>query len=303
MRFEVSHFTVAQAESPGRENEDTLFFAEDHHILSATVLDGASALSSVTGVGRLKEQTGLFAAETGCESLKSHCLTGDSATTLIAAANQYLGVKLLGQRINPNDYDDTELSNAQIVVANIYKARKILNIALLGDAACLIRRTDGTTELPVKPDFTKEDREALQLALDTSKQTNLCFRDALKTEPYSKIIDDILLRGRMQGNKPDGSGVGVLDGRNSAIQYIRAIDISLEDITDVALLTDGLFLPQQDIYAEPDWQGMMDILAKKGLEGLYDEVTRLKNSDPDFNKLPRLKKHDDATGILIKISP
>ena len=47
---------------------------------------------------------------------------------------------------------------------------------------------------------------------------------------------------------------------------------------------------------------MMQMMESESLDGLYREVTQLKNEDPEFIKYPRAKKHDDATGILLKIT-
>ena len=296
--FTISHFTREQANSPGRINEDALFSRQSDKSLTCAVLDGASALSSITGIKRSKEQNGIFAAQTGREGIANLYFLEGSMRKLLVRTNRYLGIKLSSQGIQPEDHDDVTLSNAQVVVARINKKEETLEAALLGDVACLLRRKDGQVKLAINPDFTEEDFEALQFALDVSKLTKLSFRDVLKTNPYCKTIDEILLRGRERGNKPDKTGVGVLDGRISAKLYIRYTLIPLNDITDIALLTDGLFLPQED----PDWETMMDIMVERGIEGLYNEVTALKNSDPEFERFPRLKDHDDATGILISIN-
>ena len=75
--------------------------------------------------------------------------------------------------------------------------------------------------------------------------------------------------------------------------------LNLDNVTNILLLTDGLFLPQED----PNKGEVFDTLVKfylvNGLTKLKDYVRNLEESDSKCIKYPRFKKHDDITAISV----
>lgn len=299
LTFRVNAISEKQPESGERKNEDAYVVYEDDNVLVAAVLDGATSLSAITGVGNLNEQGGLFAAQTGARGIEENATDAKSADELLIKANERIANELLARGEKAEEKSALELSNSQAVVVRIDKRNKTASISLLGDAACLIKHKDGTVELALPLDITPEDNEALQLVLDASRKDGVSVAEIVKSEKHRKRVNSILIKGRERCNSADG-GVGVLDGRSSAAAHIRSIELPMADVSEIILLTDGLFLPSEKIGDKPDWEKTMEILDKEGIDGLYKKVLDIKNSDPSFNKYPRLKKHDDATGILIK---
>jgi hypothetical protein len=296
------HFSILcekQPEGGNRQNEDTFMIVEDDKVLIAAVMDGATPLPSIVGTDGLRERKGWFAAQLAAIGIEKNYSRANSPVELLLKGNQQIADVLLSQGANPEEAVPLGLSNTQAVLVRIDKIKKTISVASIGDAACLIKDKNGGVELALPLDLTPEDNEALRFILEVSRQRKISVKEAMMK--YPEKVNEILTRGRELCNKPDGSGVGVLDGRRSAELYIRSKDYSLNEVSEVIVLTDGLFLPNELIGAEPDWEEMVGIIEKVGIEGLYQEVLKRKNSDPDLNRYPRFKKHDDATGIVIEI--
>lgn len=104
-------------------------------------------------------------------------------------------------------------------------------------------------------------------------------------------------------NAPKGAGYGAINGmeENRIEEYIEEGSIKMNnEVRFVALLTDGMLPPPTKIGESPDWQHIVSILRWNGLEGLFFHTRQIEESDP-WLKLPRVKNHDDATGVLIHL--
>lgn len=299
--YVVSVLAERQAESGERINEDAYVLYEDDNVLVAAVLDGATCLSSVTGVKSQNEQTGVFAAQTGAKGIEENVIISQSASELLKKANEKISAELLSKGIDAESKSSLELSNAQALAVRIDKAAKRISIALLGDAGCIIEYSDGLVQLAMPMDITPEDIEGLSLSQDIAREKNLSVKEILSHKDYREKINETMQKGRGRCNQENGRGVGVIDGRKNAEKYIKTVELNADEVRRIILLTDGMFLPVEIAGQEPDWKKMAKIIKEGGLEKLYNAVLNEKNSDPNFDKYPRFKKHDDATGILIEL--
>ncbi len=297
--FSLQILAEAQAESPAeRQNEDTFVVVEDDQVLAAAVLDGATGISTVTGVDNPHQPKGRQASQQAAVGIEKNYSQARSAQELLLAGNRQIADSLLCQGTDPERSLPEHLPNAQAALVLIKKKEGIVEIAQTGDAVCLIEFTDGRIELAFPPDITPPDLEALRTGQKIAQERQTGLREALIDDSVNKL----LIEGRKLNNKKDGSGVGVLDGQARAALYIRTKQYRTTEIKRIILLTDGMFLPPAEIGGEPDWKKMVEIIRARGLAGLYQEILALKNSDPELNKFPRVKKHDDATGIVIELS-
>lgn len=145
------------------------------------------------------------------------------------------------------------------------------------------------------------------------------------------------------GRTHPGEGCGVIDGLFELADYIETGSIALSNVEFVCLLSDGLIWPtsleeielqaeyqvlageldrvqselqQKKLHKrveevekrlheriEERYQHMVEIIRIGGLRGLLEAIRRLEREDIYFDKYPRLKPHDDATGILIRFQP
>ncbi len=295
--FQHSFLEEPQAESPDRQNEDAHVILEDEEVLVAGIFDGATKLSSVTGVTVAGEQGGRFAAQASVAGIEKEYIKTSTARGLLIDANQEIANRLLLQGIESEKKEATELSNTQAVAVRIDKVNGVIDVSAVGDVACLVKYRSGKIELVTPLDITLEDDQALIVAQELVQNEGITFTEAIKRPE----VNNILFAGRARCNAPDGQGVGVLDGRKSAEKYMHTRQLAVSEVEELILLTDGMFLPTTVVGAEPDWRQMVDIIDQTGLDGLRGKILEMKNSDPDFTKYPRFKKHDDTTGVIIKI--
>lgn len=72
-------------------------------------------------------------------------------------------------------------------------------------------------------------------------------------------------------------------------------------IRRLLLLSDGLYR-LVDVFAAITAAGLMQAAVAKGLGTLSSELRALEDQDRDCSKYPRVKTHDDASGILIEVN-
>ena len=73
------------------------------------------------------------------------------------------------------------------------------------------------------------------------------------------------------------------------------------DTQFIALMTDGLLPPPKWIGQERNWGQIAQILRLGGLKGLFEHTRKIERDDSQLD-YPRVKMHDDATGMLIRIN-
>ncbi|MDX6739282.1 protein phosphatase 2C domain-containing protein [Actinocorallia sp. A-T 12471] len=69
-----------------------------------------------------------------------------------------------------------------------------------------------------------------------------------------------------------------------------------------ALLTDGA-TRLTDRFKILGWQELLTLLAADGPEALIDQTRSAEDADPDCQRWPRTKRHDDATAALVVLEP
>ncbi|MTW85205.1 hypothetical protein F3157_05975 [Virgibacillus dakarensis] len=112
-----------------------------------------------------------------------------------------------------------------------------------------------------------------------------------------EMVNPILLENRSKANTY--GGYGVIDGGEEALDFLERGRISLNRVSRILLVSDGLLLPQK--LDEPDaWIKTADLAFSDGLDQLVKEVGKREDDDPHCVTYPRFKKMDDKTGILIE---
>ena len=166
-----------------------------------------------------------------------------------------------------------------------------------GERVVLVKR-DGEVQLAIPFEMPYFDSLAFAVAEKLSREKGISYKIALEDEEVGQFF----IKSRLFENDTDDKGSGAVNGKQGISKYLRSITIPLSGVRSIAVLSDGMYLPTEDFTLTPDWKRMMQFMESEGLDGLYREVTKLKNEDPEFMKFPRAKKHDDAAGILLKIT-
>jgi serine/threonine protein phosphatase PrpC len=94
---------------------------------------------------------------------------------------------------------------------------------------------------------------------------------------------------------------GTLNGEKEAVNFFEVGKFKIKNLETIILFTDGLFLPKKNPTEREDWNKFVKLYKKSGLKSILNYIRSIENRDPDSVLYPRLKKHDDATAIAIKI--
>ena len=171
---------------------------------------------------------------------------------------------------------------------------------LWSTSAAVVRLTDGGIEW-----FRTGDAQVVFVGADGG------FRVAAGREDHDyPTLSMIRERGRRH---PDVQGLietvrlgmnrdyGVLNGEREAEEFFLAGLEPAGNVSAVLLFTDGLDIPSETPQRRKDFSDLVEKHRELGLPGLCDHVRRLEAADPDIERYPRFKRHDDIAAIAIHL--
>jgi len=296
-KFSIRVFSKKEAGHPDKENEDTTLILESKNTLVVKIGDGATSLEKITDTNGKGNVSSLLAVNAAKQGIKDNFQSITSAKQLLLAANMKIKERLVGEGIDPERTTPEELPQEVATLVRIDKKGGIIDIAQIGDAPCIVEKKDGSIELALPLDVSTYDIKAMELAQELAKEKDLTLKEAITDSKVGQLT----IQSRANTNSPDGKGFGALNGDPKADSYIKIKTYPLSEIGRIILLTDGMLLPTTHFGAEPNWGEIAVLVKQEGLVGLYQRVFELNNSDPNLDKYPRFKYHDDATGIIIDI--
>lgn len=190
-----------------------------------------------------------------------------------------------------------------------------LRFAHAGDTALLVAYADGRFAVPTRQRAALDGdllRLVQRLRADAPAQP---FREAARhLEVQRKNLLNALAHNYVDehGLPQPARGIGVLDGLPELRYFVQTGEVSLEGALFVCVMSDGLVWPAsaEEVFAEdPARAGelhrarfafMAEQIARKGLSGYLADLRAAEAADPDHERYPRLKTHDDATGVLLR---
>ena len=153
-----------------------------------------------------------------------------------------------------------------------------------GDSQVLAIYADGDFQL-LTP-YHNHDKETLQLLKKLYLQGDPDPQSSLRPQ-----VENI----RRQMNQ----SYGVLNGEPVALDFLLRGSAALKDITHLLVFTDGLFPPGEDPEYQPDFRWVTDHFLQGGLLQVKEQIRALEDRDPDCQRYPRFKKHDDIAAIAV----
>lgn len=245
--------------------------------------------------------------------------------TLLLEANDDLGralIELFGAltldalRL-PNDARLVRLGlpAAVMTLIEVDPRAATLRFAHAGDTALLIAYADGRYLVPTRQGAAFDGdllRLVQRLRADAPAQP---FRQAARhLEVQRKNLFNALTHNYVDehGLPQPSRGIGVLDGLPELRYFVQTGEVSLEGALFVCVMTDGLLWPAsaEEVFATDSARAselrrerfafMAEQIARKGLSGYLADLRAAEAADPDHERYPRLKTHDDATGVLLR---
>ncbi len=186
-----------------------------------------------------------------------------------------------------------------------------------GDTALMVVYQDGHVQFPTAgpSDFDRPLKRTAQA--EHATHPDMTYRE-LTQQP---AVQRYNLRAALHHNYVDehglpqpAQGIGVLDGLPELRYFVSTGTLSLDQVAWVAVMSDGLGWPAnaQEVFTEDTaranalraerWAFMAQEISATGLAGYLHTLREAEAADPDFERYPRMKLHDDATGVLLRFA-
>ncbi|MFG3263981.1 integrase [Streptomyces bobili] len=263
---------ASQPAEPGRENEDFAAAAPG----AAVLLDGAGVAKAETGC---THGVAWFSATLG--GLLLSTITAHPAWPLAeCVADAISAVRSLHE-------DDCDLAHRASPTSTVVAVRTVaeaLEYLVLGDSSLLLAdKNTGPTAVTDRrlDDIGKRLRGPVD-ALPTGSPEH-----AAALAEYRDVLTGLR-------NRPDGFWIAGPDP--DAAEHALTGTVPLGSLSSVTLLSDGA-TRLVDRFELTTWQKTLAVLDSSGPAELIRRVREVEAGDPDGQRWPRGKAHDDATAL------
>lgn len=266
-----------------RVNEDCVAVGSTYAVL----LDGASG---ITGTRVLPHYSGSDA------QWFSHFVGGRICQYLDAARgiveSIHLAVKDSRDFIVKHGVKDNEELFPSSTLVAVSVSGDSLDIVSLGDSPAFIGFKDGSLVTMSDARIAELDQTAVDAMVDRSRGR------AMTGVQKRAAVNDILLANRQLKNKPDG--YWILDPSGVALEHLNVRRFCIEDIDYVCAMSDGLERAF-NLFGLADPTAFLADATRVSFDELLVRLRAEERQDPDFDRYPRLKMHDDATCFMLRL--
>lgn len=169
-------------------------------------------------------------------------------------------------------------------------------IYLLGDTVTLVKyRQTGKVELVKNPNqeaVCSNDKSVLKRAQEISREKNISIKD---TRQVPEIIKALQINRAKKNCECDG-GYWIASTDEKAVEHGVTVELDNSKIDGVILASDGLDYAILGL----DNNQVYKIIQDKGFSYLLEEIRKTQEKDTEYNKYPRFKMSDDASGIFLE---
>jgi Protein phosphatase 2C len=169
-------------------------------------------------------------------------------------------------------------------VAILREQPEAVDYLVLGDTTILL-------EEPAAIRVVSDDR----LEHVAGVQHGAMHQHATGSADHARSFAELVTEQRRHRNHPDGFWVASTDP--AAAQHALTDTIARDGLQRAAVLSDGA-TRLVDRFGLVDWPSFLTILAKQGPDAIIAQVRAAEHSDPDGQRWPRGKRHDDASAAL-----
>ncbi|GAB3453742.1 protein phosphatase 2C domain-containing protein [Streptomonospora sediminis] len=267
----MSFLLATDPAKPDRPNEDFAAVGTN----AAVLLDGAGTPPGT---------------ESGCVhgvAWYSHTL-GGLLLGALASGDSLAGALVASiERVNRLHADTCDLKHSDTPSSTVVALRwdgADCEYLVLADSVLVLDRPDAA------PEVITDDREAV-VGAELRKPM-----DALPTgtPEHAQALRDYVAALAEHRNRPGGFWVANTDP--AAADEAITGRVRLDEVAALALLSDGASRIA-DRFGLATWRATLDTLADEGPAALIHQVRTAEDSDPDGQRWPRGKSHDDATVV------
>ncbi len=267
----IKQISQIQEKGVGIMNEDSILIKDNIF----GVFDGASSLNKyINDEGK----TGGYLASSIVKEIFEK--NDKPLIELAKEANDKLEKEMLKHNIDVNDKVNRWNTTASVVKIN----KETFEYLQICDSAILVINKNGTYK--VINGFEDHDEETI-------------IKWQKLAEEKIQNIRDVLLPTIIDNRRKANIDYGVLNGEQDALNLIHTGSDSLKDIASILILSDGLLIPKKDPTSKENWELLVDLYQKGGLENIKNYIRNIENNDPNCWDYPRLKKSDDISAVAL----
>jgi len=271
------------ASASGALSEDNYGYAGDGHFGAAWVMDGATGLGDREYTGSYSDAA-WYAAQLSAALQKFSLEPAPAASIFLAAIRQV--AEAWYAAVGDADVPRYALPSAAGVW--VRWQGDTMEAISLGDCRGWHQADNGALiQLGILDEAPNDDRLAKGIA--QLQQTGVTY------DQMRDVVMKDLRAGRATMNLPHGYPIFSIHDETMAHLDARAWQITPGNII---LCSDGLFR-WVDVLHQGHTEDFIRACAGD-LHGTLARVRKLENSDADCKIYPRLKRHDDATGIVLR---
>lgn len=186
-----------------------------------------------------------------------------------------------------------DLPSAAIAAVKVHQG--ILEYFVLGDCTLILREKNGNLHYFKDDRVEPFDRKAAErICADRS----ICPMESSGNGAFSEEALEILRHNRLLKNTEEG--YPILEFDFEALKKGFYGRMPVEKGSEAILMTDG-FSSLIDRYKKYTPSELLLQIKERGLEELYAELRSIESTDRDMAHYPRLKRHDDASIIYMKV--
>jgi serine/threonine protein phosphatase PrpC len=283
MRLELIESLSIPSES-AKPNEDSFAFAP----ITAAVFDGATGLGERLMPG---PSDAAWIAQFGARRFRAHAESGEGGIRdwlRAAAADTEKSFNALRRRTPVENY---EIAYASAVM--VTPEENTLHVLWFGDCAALLRGKDGAFAI-LGDAMDKRESERARVEM-LSKQGG-------RGPAAAGVRDEFLPALRAARNRVNTADEWLFAPDVRCADHAKEIRKGAAPGSRVLLASDG-FLALASDYERYTPETLLAACEKRGLAAIGEELREIEGADPEGRRFPRFKRSDDATALLLAITP